>query len=978
MKPSPTEIDFELLATKLNGSIHLDQTTRILYATDASVYRMLPLAVVVPKDPADVVAVVQFATAHGISITPRTAGTSLAGQAVGKGLVLDFSVHFNKILEINAEERWVRLEPGVIRDELNRILKPLGLWFSPNTSSASRCMMGGMVGNNSSGTTSIRYGVTRDKLLEAKVVLSDGSMALLGPKDADSLEGLAPGDHTEGRIYKQLLDALSQPSIAEAVRLGFPKAGIHRRNTGYAVDVLLKQQPFAPQGEALNLAKLICGAEGTLCLTTEFKLAVDFLPPPEEAVLCVHFESVHEAMKAAVLSVANEVYACELMDKTILDCTKDNLAQAENRFFVEGDPGAILCIELRAQDINDLDQAIARLINDLQSAGLGHAFPVVYPPDTGKVWELRAAGLGVLSNVKGDSKPLAFVEDTAVDLPDLPNYIAEFEVLMASFGQKAVYFAHAGAGELHVRPVLNLKSQSGQEQFRAIGAASARLVKAYNGSLSGEHGDGRARSEFIPGALGHDNYALLKAIKYTWDPQGIFNPGNIVDPDPMDQNFRYAAGQAPFTATTFLDFSEKGNILLAAEACNGSGDCRKLPATGATMCPSYQATRNEKDSTRGRANMLREVLTKPDNPAYPWGSDALHDVLELCLSCKACKRECPSSVDMALLKAEADYHYQKRNGLSYRSQFFGHFHKSARWASAFAPVVNWLINESPLSNGFKRAIGIAEARSFPKFAFRSGLRAASKFQESGAPELLLYIDEFTQYQDAHIAKAAGELLSRLGFRFKAMYAPSARAYMSKAMLPEAKHTAQVAVSKLKWAVEAGIPVVGLEPSAILGFRDDLPKLFKGEEKEGIAAMANLVMTFEEFLAKQMEKGRIDTSLFKEDSKEVQLHLHCHQKALSHVKYSKLVLGLPRNYTVKVIPTGCCGMAGSFGYEQEHYKLSMDIGEMVLFPRVREAGEAALIVAAGTSCRHQIADGTARKALHPAELLLSALKSPKSS
>ncbi len=970
---SPSNLPFEALAAKMKGRLLTDRASRILYATDASVYRKLPLAVAEPAGVDDLVALIHFASAHKISLVPRTAGTSLAGQAIGKGVVVDFSVHFTEILELNAQERWVRVQPGVIRDELNRHLKPHGLWFSPNTSTASRCMMGGMVGNNSSGTTSIRYGVTRDKVIEAKVLLCDGSMVTLGPKSPEGLVALLAKDTLEAKIYHHLIDRLQEPEVAAAIRSGYPKASIHRRNTGYAVDALLYQAPFNPGGPPINLATLFTGAEGTLGLLAEVKLRLDLFPPVHEAVVCAHFESVHEAMRATVEIMKHNPYACELMDKVILDCTKDNIAQAENRFFLEGDPGAILAVEMRADDKSGLDKTTLELIQSLSAKNLGHAYPVIYPPDTSRVWDLRAAGLGVLSNMKGDAKPLAFVEDTAVELGDLPEYIADFESMMAAFGQRAVYYAHAGAGELHVRPVLNLKTAEGQAQFRAIGEASADLVAQYGGSLSGEHGDGRARSEFIPKVIGEANYALLKEIKSVWDPQNIFNPGNIVSPEPMDADFRYTAGQRAFNASTFLDFSEKGNALLAAEACNGSGDCLKPHAAGGTMCPSYQATLQEADSTRARANMLRETLTRQGNPAFPWGSDELHKVLDLCLSCKACKRECPSSVDMASLKAEADYHYQVRNGFSRRTRFFGHFHRSAPWASTFAPLVNRLTGSKLMSQPFKKFMDIAPERSIPAFSAKRAVSKLRKYRGKGKPALVLYIDEFTQYQDAHIAADAGALLQKLGYTFVPVYTPSGRAYMSKAMLPEAKRIVQRSVRKLSEPSLEGLPIVGLEPSAILGFRDDLQKLFKGDEKKAIADIAQRCFTLEEFLAAEAEGGKIDASQFHEESKEIHLHQHCHQKTLSHVKYSKLLLGLPKNYRVTVIPSGCCGMAGSFGYEAEHFALSQQIGNMVLYPHVRKLDKAAIVVAAGTSCRHQLADGVDRKALHPAQVLLRALK-----
>ncbi|MGB6036028.1 MAG: FAD-linked oxidase C-terminal domain-containing protein, partial [Cryomorphaceae bacterium] len=675
-------------------------------------------------------------------------------------------------------------------------------------------------------------------------------------------------------------------------------------------------QPFNPDGESFNLAKLIAGSEGTLCAVTKLKLKLDDLPPAFEAVVCAHFETIHEAMTATVDVMKSKPYACEVMDKTILDLTKGNTEQAENRFFVEGDPGAILCIELRAETQELLQAECSKLIERLKKYELGFAYPIVEAPDTTRVWALRAAGLGVLSNLKGKAKPVAFVEDTAVELNDLPEYILEFEELMDGFGQKAVYYAHAGAGELHLRPVLDLKSKKGREDFRKIGEASAELVKKYHGSLSGEHGDGRVRAEFIPTMIGSKNYALLKRIKAIWDPENIFNPGKIVNPDPMDADFRYEENQRPFSYPTFFDFSEEGNMLELAEKCNGSGDCRKLPTTGATMCPSYHATRNEKDSTRARANLLREALTQSPHQAFPFDNDEVHEVLDLCISCKACKRECPSSVDMSLLKMEADYHYYRRNGIPKRNKFFGNFHRSAKWGSAFSPISNILFKVPAFEKALKSQFGIAKQRSIPPFS-RKTATASIKAKKNDSPQFVLYIDEFTQYQDAHIAKAASDFFRRLGYSFAVVYAPSGRAYFSKSLLNEARGSAAEVLEKLSGFVDKEIPIVGLEPSGILGFRDEYKRLFTDEKKQQVEKLSSLSFTFEEFVACEMKTGRISTEAFSEERQKIEVHIHCHQKALSSPQHSLEILNFPKNYSAVKIPAGCCGMAGSFGYEEEH-------------------------------------------------------------
>ncbi len=565
------------------------------------------------------------------------------------------------------------------------------------------------------------------------------------------------------------------------------------------------------------------------------------------------------------------------------------------------------------------------------------------------------------------------MEDTAVKLTDLPDYISDFDAIMKQHDQKAVYYAHAGAGELHLRPVLNLKTKEGQLALRAIAKDSALLVKRYAGSMSGEHGDGRVRGEFIPLMVGEICNDIFKKIKKLFDPQGIFNPGKIVDAAPMDKDLRYDAGQPAFSFPTMLRFDNGESMQQAAERCNGSGDCRKQAWTGATMCPSYQATMNEKDSTRARANILREVLTHPENPAYPLDSKELKDVLDLCLSCKACKTDCPSSVDMAALKAEAMHHYQRRHGVDLRSRFFGTFHKKAALAAPFARLANFALKRDQVNALFKRKLNIAPQRSIPAFSVRSASSVLNAYRNKSASiDFLLYIDEFTQYQDAAIAKDVALFFKKLGLKFDVIYAPSGRAAISKGLLREAKKCAEKTLEKLQPYVDRRLPIVGIEPSALLGLRDEFAKLVDPSKIEKAHALAKAALTFEEYVFQLMETGKLGSDHFTRDEKEIHIHLHCHQKALSHVKFTKAILKLPAGHTVRVIPSGCCGMAGSFGYEAEHYEVSNQIGELVLMPHIRNHPNA-LIVAAGTSCRHQIKDAVAVKALHPAQLLLKSLK-----
>ena len=959
--------------------MQFDELHRTIYATDASVYREKPLAVALPTSEADLRELIDFAGRHGTSLIPRTAGTSLAGQCVGDGIVVDLSRHFTAILEVNQEERWVRVQPGVIRDELNRYLRPYGLFFGPNTSTSNRAMIGGMVGNNSCGSTSIVYGSTRDHALEIKALLSDGSPAHFRALSAAELEEKLRENTLEGRLYRQVIEALQPPDVQERIRQRFPKPSIHRRNTGYALDELIDCAPFNAAGPELNLCRLLCGSEGTLAVVTEIKLGLDPLPPPAELVVAAHFDTIRESLQATLLAMEHRPDACELMDKVLLDCTKESRAQRQNRFFVEGDPGAILCVEFRAQSPAEAEARAEAMIAQLRGAGLGYAYPIVRPPQTRRVWELRKAGLGSLSNVPGDAKPVACIEDTAVALEDLPDYIADFEKILTEFGQQAVFYAHAGAGELHLRPFLNLKDTTDRQLFRRITAATAELVHRYGGSLSGEHGDGRVRSEFIERMIGTDNYRLLQQIKNAWDPQRIFNPGKIVDPLPMDVAFRYEDRQPTPDFPTMLDFSAEMGILRAAEKCNGSGDCRKLATAGGTMCPSYQATREEKDSTRGRANALREILTRHRAETNPFAHPDLAEAMDLCLSCKGCTAECPSNVDMAGLKAEYLHQRQKTEGVPLRSRVFGQISRLNALGSWAPSLTNWLLMQPRVSGWLKKELGVAEERSLPKLHATTLRRwmwwNRRKLRRNLRPEMgrvYFFADEFTNFNDTLVGIKAVRLLHRLGYEvILPRHRESGRAAISKGLLHRARCVAVRNVEMLGRLVTEEVPLVAVEPSAILGFRDEYLRLVPQSMLETARRLAERSFTIEEFLCRERDRGKIGSGQFSEHPQQILLHGHCHQKALSSVDYSVGALSIPANYHVEVIPSGCCGMAGSFGYEKEHFELSQQIAELVLMPAVRQAAPSTLIAAPGTSCRHQILDATGKQVLHPVEILWQA-------
>ncbi len=955
------------LQKKLQGELHFDALHKSLYATDASVYRKIPTAVAYPKNNEDLKILIEFANQNNVTLIPRTAGTSLAGQCVGEGIVVDVSKHFTSILEFDELHKTITVQPGVVRDELNLFLKPYGLFFGPNTSTSNRCMIGGMVGNNSSGSTSIKYGVTRDKVLKIEGFLSDGTLTTFESISEKDFEDKKLESGLEGHIYREIDRELGNQVIQNEIKKEFPKATIHRRNTGYAVDELLDFKRFGGHSETLNIAKLLSGSEGTLAFSTAITIQLDDIQPEHSILVASHFKSVQESLKATVVSMNHDLYACELMDKVILDCTKSNREQSKNRFFLQGDPEAVLVMEVRANTIEEARKQAETLIQDLEAHNMGYHHPIVEGEKTKQVFALRKAGLGLLGNMIGDPKAVACIEDTAVDLNDLPNYIEEFTKIMDKYGQKAVYYAHAGAGELHLRPILNLKKSEDVVLFRQITTETAELVKKYNGSFSGEHGDGIVRAEFIPLMIGDKNYELLKRIKKAFDPNSIFNKGKIVDAYAMDENLRYTPDREEPKIETLQDFSDNEGILRLAEKCNGSGDCRKPASMGGTMCPSYRATKNEKDTTRARANTLREFLTNSEQ-VNKFNHRELKEVFDLCLSCKACASECPSNVDVAALKSEFLYQYQESNGYSFRSKLFANNVKYNKLGSLFPWFTNLVLNTYPT----KKIMGVATQRRVPKLANTTFFKWIRKQPiRNHVKEIYLFVDEFSNYYDVDIAKDTYELLDQLGYKVTVIqHDESGRSFISKGFLKEAKELANKNVELFSSVISKETPLVGIEPSAILTFKDEYLRL--ADDKEKAKSIANHTFTIEEFLANEIAMGHITSNQFTNRSREVKIHGHCHQKALSSTHATFQILNLPENYKPTILNTGCCGMAGSFGYEKEHYAVSMQVGEDTLFPKIRKTATDTLIAAAGTSCRHQIKDGTKRVAKHPVSILKEAL------
>jgi FAD/FMN-containing dehydrogenase/Fe-S oxidoreductase len=958
---------WERLKDNFQGEIQLDTLYQSIYATDASVYRQKPVGVAFPKNSEDIKELILFASENNISLIPRTAGTSLAGQCVGEGLVVDVSRHFTQVIHSDFDKKQITVQPGIIRDDLNRSLKKEGLFFGPNTSTSNRCMIGGMVGNNSSGTTSIKYGVTRDKVIKIKAILSDGSEVVFSEITTKEFVQKCELQSLEGEIYRFFKNKLSQKENQENIHQQFPKDSIHRRNTGYAVDELLDFELFGGTKKTINIAKLLCGSEGTLVFFTELTIQLDDLPPKERILVAPHFKDLQACMTAVVKTMEHPLYTCELMDKVILDCTKGNREQQKNRFFINGDPAAVLLLEVKANSKTEVENLAQNLINDLQNHNMGYHFPILRNSEIDQAMELRKAGLGLLANLVGDKKAVACIEDTAVDLHDLPEYINEFTEIMDKYNQQAVYYAHAGAGEIHLRPILNLKKSEDVKLFRAITSDTAHLVKKYKGSFSGEHGDGIVRAEFIPMLVGEENYSLFKDLKDTFDKTNIFNPGKIVRAKKMDENLRYIPDREEPSIKTIQSFEKEQGILRLAEKCNGSGDCRKSVEAGGVMCPSYRASKDEKDTTRARANALREFLTNSDKK-NPFNHPELGESLDLCLSCKACASECPSGVDMAALKAEFLYQYQEENGYSLQSKLIANTGKLNKISSKFPSLSNWALNLDITKN----ILGFATQRKLPKlhkFSLRSKLKNQDKVYKK---QVYLFIDEFTNYYDVEIGLDAVYLLNSLGYEvLTTNHEESGRTYLSKGFLKEAKRIANKNINVFSGKINSEIPLIGIEPSAILSFRDEYIRLAENLDKA--KTLAKNTFTIEEFLTKEWQNKSFDNSLFTKEEKTVYIHGHCHQKALSSTKTIADILSIPVGYKTKIIASGCCGMAGSFGYEKEHFELSKKVAHDSFIPTMNKLPSEAIISLSGTSCRHQLSDFSSKVGQHPVSILRAALK-----
>ena len=978
--------------------LYTDSLHKIAYATDASVYREIPYGVAYPETEKDIRELMKLAKEKGVDLIPRAGGTSLAGQVVGSGIVVDISKHWNKILEINAEERWARVQPGVVRDELNIALKPYGLFFSPETSTSNRCCIGGMFGNNSCGTHSLVYGSTRHHVIACKAILSDGSVEEfknygieeLKSRFGDEFWVKENHDSLIERIYAQLIHFAYDEKTAKLIADNYPDKELNRRSCGYAIDEVIETLPI------INLCKLLAGSEGTLAFVTEITVSLDPLPPKEVMAVCGHCDAMEKSFEANLVALKHQPTAVELIDGEILELSKSNAEQQRNRFFVDGDPAALLITELRAETREELDSQAAALEKDLLDSGLIYKCARVYGSDVAKVWNLRKAGLGILGSMKGDAKPMGVIEDTAVAPSRLPAYMKDFRELLDKLGAKCVFYGHISTGELHLRPILNLKTKEGRVLFRTLAHETALLVKKHRGSISGEHGDGRLRGEFIPLLYGEEAYKLMQQVKQCWDPEGLFNRHKIVDTLPMDSMLRFEEGQqyeidkrleigdkTYFNWKTAFDEctapgatgakSQTHALMCTIEQCNGSGDCRKSNIIGGTMCPAFKVSGDELKTTRARANVLREILTRGGD----WTS--IKEMLDTCLACKGCRGECPSNVDMTRLRAELLQHYYDQHGTPMRTWLVARTAQMEAIAQYVRPLYNFLVYFKPTALLIKKTIGFASKRQLPKL-HNVNLK---KLRTRGQKNIWLFLDEFTRNHEPELAETFVQLLSVLGYGVRIpCHLESGRAAISKGCMKRARQLARINVQRMSYVVTDEMPLVGIEPSCILSFRDEYPDLVPAELRNDAKALGRRSQLFDEFLLREIKAGHISRDSFEQTPMEIFVHGHCHQKALVGVEVMAEVLRQLLNAKVNVIPSGCCGMAGSFGYEKEHYKTSLAIGEMVLFPAIRKATlrpqtsdlrPPVYVVAPGTSCRQQILDGTGVKAIHPIELLYNYLK-----
>jgi FAD/FMN-containing dehydrogenase/Fe-S oxidoreductase len=943
----------DALQKRIEGDVSFDSYTRLLYSTDASMYQIEPIGVVIPRHKGDVQAVIDIANRFNVPVLPRGGGTSLAGQTVGKAIVLDFSKYMHKVLEVNREELWCRVQPGVVQDELNAHVRPLGLQFGPDTSTSNRATIGGMIGNNSAGAHSLTYGKTLDHVLELTVLLSDGSEVVLRDLSPQALESKCRGDSLEGRIYAEVAQLAQMHKNDILAR--YPK--IMRRVSGYNLDEFIKPQPF-------NLSRILVGSEGTLATVLEAKMRL--VPKPKWTALdVIHFDDDHAALEASHLILQTAPYALESTDNMILSLARRNIEQSRRLGFVQGNPDSLLMVEYAGETEAEVKEQVLRLEDLRKAQRIGYAATLAFKPEeVNAIWAVRKAGLGLLLGTKGDKKPIAFVEDTAVAPAQLPEFIRRFREIIARHDAIAGYYGHCSVGCMHIRPLINLKEPSEVNKMVSIANEISDLVLEFNGAMSGEHGDGIARSHFNAKLFGPILYEAFRQVKRVFDPKNLMNPGKIVDSPAITESLRISPQYRTWEPQTTLDFSPQGGFAAAVEMCSGMGECRKK--LNGIMCPSYMGTLDEEHSTRGRANALRSVLSGKV-PHEHFTGKRLYEVMDLCLECKACKAECPSNVDMAKLKYEFLDHYHRANGLPLRNRLFGGIERMNRIGCQFAPLSNWIAQTKLNRWLMEKFAGIDRRRPLPTFAsptFEDWFQDHQLEGDGTNGEVVLFHDTFNNFNTPNVAIAATRFLERSGYRVRLVEKRCCgRPMISKGMLRVAKENAAWNVDQLSEYAERGIAIIGLEPSCLLTLRDEYPEFLRTTATKRVAENSFLL---EEFLLKERDAGKLSVK-FALNGRKALLHGHCHQRALVGTSPTVAVLN-GAGFAVSEVDSGCCGMAGSFGFEKEHYDLSLTIGNRRLTPAVKAAGSDVEIVAPGISCRQQIEHLTGRRAKHPAELL----------
>ena len=974
MNTSTSETLEQQLSDTLAGEVRFDLYSKALYSTDASLYQIQPIGVVIPKNKQDVIRTVQIASEHKVPILPRGGGTSLAGQSVGEAIVLDMSKYMNQLLEVNVAEHWARVQPGIVLDELNHKLKPHGLMYAPDVATSSRANVGGTIGNNSAGSHSLIYGKTIDHVMSIDLVLSNADEITAAPISLQELETKKQGDTLEANIYRELC-RICTDNEAE-IRKRYPR--ILRRVAGYNLDEFITDAgskevtPYRRDGcdenHPFSLTKILIGSEGTLATTVE--ATVNLVPIPKLTALCVvHFESLITSMEAMQPILECNPTAVELIDKTILDMARGSLEFSRLTTFIQGEPAALLAVEFYGETQAELESQLDRLEKTLKSTGFGYAFVrCLTAEEKSRVWETRKAGLGLLMGMTGDPKPVGFVEDAAVPIENLPEYVRRFDKIVTSHDTTAAYYAHASVGLLHNRPIVNLKSETDIQKMHNIAREVRDLLIELDGTTSGEHGDGLVRSEWIESMFGSQLYQAFTEVKKAFDPEGIMNPGKIVDAPPMTENLRFGTEYNTIKVDTYFDFSSQEGFGRAIEMCNGVGACRKT-LTG-TMCPSFIGTREEEHSTRGRANALRSIISGT-LPHTELTGERLQEVLDLCLGCKACKAECPSNVDMAKIKYEVMAHYHKANGLPLHRRLFGEIGALAPLGSMFSPLSNWAVNNTLSKWIAEKVIGVDRRRDMPIFVrptYEQWFRKR-RSRRTSDKKVALFSDTFMNYSEPSIGKAAVEVLEACGFE---VLLPEKRCcgrpLISEGMLDRAIENASYNINTLRAYADKGIPIIGCEPSCTSAITDDYVELIGTPDAKRVA---EATYSFEEFFAQLVEDGELPLE-FSTEPRDILLHGHCHQRALVGIQPTVKMLSLPAEHKVTVIDSSCCGMAGAFGYEKKHYELSMNIGELRLFEAVREKPPGSFTLsAAGFSCRHQLEHGTGVQPKHPIEVLRDA-------